>query len=78
MINMTSSCCGWQGNILGIKQNGSIVGVFGGAAQSGSSFPPVYFTVQGDLQVEVVVFQQSYYSNYVGFDIKVSNGTTIC
>lgn len=47
-ISMTDSYGdGWEGTILGIKQNGVVKGTFGDAFTSGSSSGPVYITVQG-------------------------------
>ena len=45
---------GWNGNILAIQQNNAIVGYFGNTFTTGNSKGPLYFLVQGDLQVEIV------------------------
>ena len=39
---------GWSGNILGIKQNGAMVGTFGNAFTYGSSSGPINITVKGE------------------------------
>lgn len=47
-ITMTdSSGDGWEGNVLGIKQDGAMVGTFGSAFTSGGSSGPVLITVKG-------------------------------
>lgn len=48
---------GWNGNIFGLNQNGTIVGTFGGAFTSGASSGPVIITVLGNIGVQVVVTQ---------------------
>lgn len=39
---------GWNGNVLGIKQNNTIVGTFGSNFYWGTSMPPAYLVVQGN------------------------------
>lgn len=46
---------GWEGTVLGIKQNDTIVGTFGNGFTSGGSSGPVYIVVQGNLETQVVV-----------------------
>ena len=49
-VTMTDSWGdGWNGNILGIKQNGTIIGTFGGGFSAGSSYGPAYITVQNNI-----------------------------
>jgi hypothetical protein len=54
---------GWNGNVLGIKQNNTIVGTFGDTFTTGSAVNPVYIVVQGDFQAEIVVLQAGTKSN---------------
>lgn len=80
LLNITLSDSygdGWNGNILAIKQNGTIVGTFGNGFTFGNSTGPVYLTVQGNLEAQVVVSVLGGYTNEVGFVIKVLNGTTV-
>ena len=68
---------GWNGNILGIRQNNSIVGTFGGTFTSGYASNPVYISVQGNFQAEIVVIQAGTKSNEARFIIRAPNGTII-
>lgn len=69
---------GWNSNILGIKQNGSIVGIFGNTFTSGSSLAdPIYISIQGNLSTQIVVTQLGSKTNEIGFIVKASNGTII-
>ena len=38
---------GWEGTVLGLKQNGMVVGTFGENFTSGSTSGPITITVQG-------------------------------
>ena len=68
---------GWNTNILGIKQNNTIVGTFGDNFDSGSFGGSVYITVQGNLATSVVVTHFGSYTQDIAFTIKVPNGTII-
>lgn len=46
---------GWSGNVIGIKQNNTIVGTFGNSFTTGSSSGPVYIAVQGNREAQIVV-----------------------
>jgi hypothetical protein len=54
---------GWQSNILAIKQNNTVVGTFGSTFTSGFSNGPVYITVQGSIEAQIVVYQFGSYTN---------------
>ncbi len=46
---------GWNGNVLAIKQNNTIVGTFGDTFTSGSTKGPFYIVVQPQAEVRIVV-----------------------
>lgn len=68
---------GWEGSILGIKQNGMIVGTFGSAFTYGRSSGPVSITIQGSVWAQIVVTQLGSWTSEVGFIISAPNGTII-
>lgn len=78
-ITMTDSLGdGWNWNILGIKQNNFTVGTFGSAFTTGASSGPVYITVLGNTDAQVVVFQMgSRKTTEIGFIIRAPNNTII-
>ena len=41
---------GWNGNIFGFRQNGTIVATFGGGFTAGRSFGPINVTIPGNRQ----------------------------
>lgn len=57
-ITMTdASQDGWEGNILGIRQNGVVKGIFGNAFTSGSSSGPVSFNLDVGVEAQIIVTQ---------------------
>lgn len=68
---------GWNGNILAIKQNNTVVGTFGSAFTSGYSSGPVFIVVQGSVEAQIVVSTLGSWTNEVGFTVKAPNGTII-
>ena len=68
---------GWNGNVLGIRQNNSIVGTFGSTFVSGYSTSPVDIVVQGNLRTQIIVNTLGSYTSEVGFVVKAPNGTII-
>ena len=68
---------GWNNNILGIKQNNSIVGIFGDQFTLGDTAGPVSIIVQGNLATQIVVVELGSKSNEIGFIVTGSNGTII-
>ena len=68
---------GWNGTVLAIKQNNTIVGTFGSTFTSGSTKGPFYIVVQGTSEVRIVVSTLGTKTNEVGFVVKASNGTII-
>lgn len=46
---------GWNGNVLGISQQGTIVAIFGSKFTTGSSYGPVILPVKKGIQASVVV-----------------------
>ena len=80
LLNITLSDSfgdGWNGNILGIKQNNTIIGTFGNVFTGGSSSGPIYLSVIGNLGAQIVVTQLGNKTNEVGFVIRAPNGTII-
>lgn len=56
IVTMTDSYGdGWNGNVLGIRQNGSVIGTFGAGFTSGSSSGPLLITVAADLLAQIFV-----------------------
>ena len=68
---------GWEGTILAIKQNGSIIKTLGDNFTNGSISGPVQVTVRLASEVQIIVYQLGLYTSQVGFFIKTSNGTKI-
>ena len=68
---------GWEGTVLAIRQNNVVVGTFGNLFTYGTSSGPVYITVVGNVEAQVVVSTLGGYTNEVGFVIKAPNGTII-
>lgn len=68
---------GWNGNVLGIKQNNVIVGTFGSTFTSGSASGPFDIVVQGASEVRIVVTTLGTKTEEIGFVVKASNGTII-
>jgi hypothetical protein len=54
---------GWNGNVLGIKQNNVIVGTFGSGFSTGRTFGPAYIIVNNTLETQIVVVQKGNYTN---------------
>jgi hypothetical protein len=40
---------GWNGNVFGFRQNGTIVGTFGNGFTSGRTFGPLNVTIPGNI-----------------------------
>lgn len=68
---------GWNGNVLALKQNNTVVGIFGNYFTSGFSAGPIYITVTSNIPVQVVVSTYGYNQYQMGFKIKAPNGTII-
>ena len=54
---------GWNGNILGFRQNGAIVATFGTGFSSGRSFGPVAVTIPGNVLTQIIVVQYGSWTN---------------
>lgn len=69
---------GWQGNILAIKQNNTIVGTFGSTFSSFTT-DPVYIVVKANVEAQIVPYNYSgiLTTRQVAFTIKAPNGTII-
>ena len=77
-INMTDSGNdGWNNNVLAIRQNNSILGIFGNGFTTGASAGPVSIIVQGNLATQIVVVTLGTKTNEIGFTVKAPNGTII-
>lgn len=48
---------GWSGTVLALQQNNAIIATFGSNFTSGTSSGPLYVSVQGNLETQVVVSQ---------------------
>jgi hypothetical protein len=48
---------GWEGTILGIRQNGVVKGTFGNGFTSGSSSGPVSFKLDIGVEAQIIVTQ---------------------
>lgn len=46
---------GWNGNVVAIKQNNYVIGIFGDTFKNGSTAAPVSFKVWGNVEAQVVV-----------------------
>lgn len=68
---------GWNGNVLGIRQNNTIMGYFGYAFKTGSSSSAVYVMVQANLATQIVVITLGSKTSEIGFTVKAPNGTFI-
>ena len=60
---------GWNGAVLGIAQNGVVVGTFGPGFTNGPSFGPVLIDVCENFPVEVMVVSPGSYPEEIGFTI---------
>lgn len=77
-VNMTDSYGdGWNGNIIGIRQNNYIVATFGNDFKTGKTFGPSNITISANFNAEIVVAQKGSYTSEVGFTVIYSNGTVI-
>jgi hypothetical protein len=58
-ITMTDSKGdGWNGNVLAIRQNNTVVGLFGSLFTSGSSSGPINIRVNARFETHIVVFRK--------------------
>ena len=60
---------GWDGTVLGFKQNGEIVGTFGQGFTSGGSFGPVSVSLIHDIETEIVVVTLGSFTGEKGFTV---------
>jgi len=60
---------GWNGNILGFKQGGLIVGTFGQGFTTGTTYGPVSVALCDALPTEIVVSTLGSWTEEVGFDV---------
>jgi hypothetical protein len=60
---------GWNSNVLGLKQDDKILGIFGNYFTSGASSGPVSIIVQNNIATQVVVTQLGTKTNEVKFVI---------
>ena len=68
---------GWNGNILGFKQGGIVVGTFGQGFTTGTSYGPVSVALCNAQTTEVVVVTLGTYTDEVGFVIKDASGNVV-
>jgi hypothetical protein len=48
---------GWNGNVIGLKQNGIQIATFGQTFTSGSSYGPISITIPSQISTQIVVAQ---------------------
>lgn len=78
VVTMTDSGGnGWNGNIIGFRQNDNVVGTFGSDFTSGASSGPLYISIIPNLNTQIAVVQVGTRTNEVGFIVRFLNGTTI-
>lgn len=68
---------GWNGNILGFKQNGTFVGTFGDTFTKGASGGRLSFTLVSNIPAQIAVRQLGNKTNEIGFVVKALNGSLI-
>ena len=68
---------GWDGTVLGFKQNGVIVGTFGQGFTNGYSYPPVNVPLCPDLPTQIVVVAPGGYTNEKGFKVYDPDGALV-
>ena len=69
-----SSGDGWNGNVLALRQNGVILGTFGGSFTAGNSNGPIFIPVPGNALTQVAVSQLGNKSQEVGFILRNPSG----
>jgi len=78
MVSLSDSFAdGWNGNVLGFRQNGSVVATFGVTFKTGSASGPFYITLAKNLNTQIVVTTLGTKTNEVGFIIRSLNSTII-
>lgn len=68
---------GWDGTVLGFKQNGVIVGTFGQGFTNGFSYPPVNVPLCPDLTTQIVVVELGGYTDEKGFSVYDPEGVLV-
>ena len=77
-INMTDiGSNGWNGNVLGLSQNGVVIASFGANFTAGAKFGPVLATIPNATQTSIVVVKLGTYTYEIGFSIYALNGTLL-
>jgi len=68
---------GWNDNVLGFRQGGTIVGTFGEYFTNGFSYGPVYVALNHNVLTEIVVVNIGEYTSEVGFVVKDPYGAIV-
>ncbi|MBE0663291.1 MAG: choice-of-anchor J domain-containing protein [Bacteroidales bacterium] len=68
---------GWDGTVLGIRQNGSIIETFGEDFENGYSYGPVNISLCPDLMTEIVVLDPGGYTDEKGFALYDPDGVLV-
>ena len=68
---------GWNGNILGFRQNGNIIATFGSEFTFGKLYGPLTVKIPGNLLTQIVVVQYGSWRNEIGFIVKSSYDSII-
>jgi hypothetical protein len=68
---------GWDGTVLGLEQNGTLMGTFGDGFTSGETFGPAYIDLVDGIETNVVVVNLGSYTGEKGFTIVDPFGFTV-
>lgn len=68
---------GWNGNVLGFKQNRTLISTFGTAFTTGTSRGPFFITVTNNLNIQIVVTTLGRKTEEVGLIVRHPNGTIL-
>lgn len=69
---------GWNGYVMGVRQQNSIITVFGEEFKSGSEQGPIDIEIKSGVETEIVVAVVGKNSHEIGFKILNSEGKEIC
>lgn len=58
---------GWEGNILGVRQNNTLISQFGDQFESGLTSKPITITINSMIQTQIIVVQAGNSTESIGF-----------
>ena len=64
---------GWEGTVIGIRQNGIVTSTFGNQFNSGTNYGPVFINVKKNVSAELVVTQISFFTEEIAFSLYNEN-----